>query len=202
VTDGVRQAVAPPLLTVEGAAEHNLREVDVSFGGGLTAVVGVSGSGKSSLVDDVIYHEARRRLLVSLSLASPLSRMLPARVRRIRGLAPAVALGQDSVIRNPASTVATATGIHPFLRLLYARFASRVCPECGEGIEVLSAEERLARLRKLIATDDSAELLVPLVVGSSPSGMEGTHLRWTVVPGTGAGSSQTCPTACPSVAPR
>jgi excinuclease ABC subunit A len=172
VTDGVRQAVAPPLLTVEGAAEHNLREVDVSFGGGVTAVVGVSGSGKSSLVDDVIYHEARRRLLASLSLASPVSRMLPARVRRIRGLAPAVALGQDSIIRNPASTVATATGIHPFLRLLYARFASRVCPDCGEGIEVLSAEQRLARLRRLIATDGDAELLVPLVVGA-----HGSHAR-------------------------
>jgi excinuclease ABC subunit A len=172
VTDGVRQAVVPPLLTVEGAAEHNLRQIDVTFGGGLTAVVGVSGSGKSSLVDDVIHHEARRRLLASLSLTSPLSRMLPARVRRLRGLAPAVALGQDSIIRNPASTVATATGIHPFLRLLYARFASRVCPECGEGIEVLSAEERLARLRRLIAAEGSAELLVPLVVGA-----HGSHAR-------------------------
>ena len=120
-------------LYVEGAAEHNLADVDVSFGGGLTAIVGVSGSGKSSLAFDVVYHEARRRLLDSLSLASPWSRVPPARVRHIGGLAPAVALGQDSVIRNPSSTVATASGVHPFLRVLYARFAQRVCPGCGSG---------------------------------------------------------------------
>src|SRR5436190_1306701 len=93
-------------LYVEGAAENNLVDVDVALGAGLTAIVGVSGSGKSSLAFDVVYHEARRRLLDSLSLSSPWSRVPPARVRHIRGLAPAVALGQDSVIRNPSSTVA------------------------------------------------------------------------------------------------
>ena len=73
-------------LHVEGAAENNLADVDVALGGGLTAIVGVSGSGKSSLAFDVVYHEARRRLLDALSLASPWSRVPPARVRHIRGL--------------------------------------------------------------------------------------------------------------------
>jgi excinuclease ABC subunit A len=158
-------------LYVEGAAENNLSDVDVELGGGLTAIVGVSGSGKSSLAFDVIYHEARRRLLDSLSLASPWSRLSPARVRQIRGLAPAVALSQDSVIRHPASTVATAAGIHPFLRLLYARFAERVCPECRTAVEVLTEEERLARVRTLL-DGDGADLFVPFVTRSP-----GTHAR-------------------------
>src|SRR5919109_904503 len=162
----------PMRLEIEGAAEHNLRDVDVAFGDGLTAVVGVSGSGKSSLVEDVVYHEARRRLLASLSLASPLSRMLPARVRRIRGLTPAVALGQDSVIRNPNSTVATATGIHPFLRVIYARFATRTCPHCDQPVDVVSSEQRLARVRTLVAEHGNATLLTPLVIGA-----HGTHER-------------------------
>jgi excinuclease ABC subunit A len=158
-------------LYVEGAAENNLADVDVELGPGLTAIVGVSGSGKSSLVFDVIYHEARRRLLDSLSLASPWSRVPPARVRHIRGLGPAVALGQDSVIRNPASTVATASGVHPFLRLLYARFAERVCPECGAAVEVLTEEERLSRARALL-DGDAGEVVVPLVTRAP-----GTHTR-------------------------
>jgi excinuclease ABC subunit A len=158
-------------LYVEGAAENNLLDVDVELGGGLTAIVGVSGSGKSSLAFDVVYHEARRRLLDALSLASPWSRLPPARVRQIRGLAPAVALSQDSVIRNPASTVATAAGIHPFLRLLYARFAARVCPECETAVEVLTEEERLARARTLL-DDDGGEVVVPLVTRAP-----GTHAR-------------------------
>ena len=91
-------------LRVDGAAENNLRDLTVAFGPGLTTVVGVSGSGKSSLIFDVVYHEARRRLLEALALASPWSRVAPARVRRIDGLAPAVAIGLDTVIRNPNST--------------------------------------------------------------------------------------------------
>jgi excinuclease ABC subunit A len=158
-------------LYVEGAAENNLVDIDVELGAGLTAIVGVSGSGKSSLAFDVVYHEARRRLLDSLSLASPWSRVPPARVRHIRGLAPAVALGQDSVIRNPSSTVATASGVHPFLRLLYAHFAERVCPECGTAVEVLSAEERLARARRLL-DGDGGEVVAPLVMRTP-----GTHAR-------------------------
>jgi excinuclease ABC subunit A len=80
------------------AAENNLADVDVTLGVGLTAIVGVSGLRKSSLAYDVVYHEARRRVLDSLSLSSPWSRVPPARVRHIRGLAPAWRSG-----RTPSS---------------------------------------------------------------------------------------------------
>ena len=131
-------------LKVFGAAEHNLRDVDVTFGPGLTAVVGVSGSGKSSLAFDVVYAEARRRFMESLALGGNRVRMPAAHVRGIEGLGPAVAVAQNVLNRNPASTVATSVGLHPFLRILYARFADVACPRCDVPVRSVSREERLA----------------------------------------------------------
>lgn len=134
-------------LTVMGAAENNLRDVDAVLPGGVTAVVGVSGSGKSSLVFDTIYHEARRRFLETVSLGSPRLRSRPARVRDIQGLSPAVAVAQNAVNLNPSSTVATAVGVHPFLRILFARFAHRHCPACGEPATITTLDGQVAALR-------------------------------------------------------
>src|SRR5437588_864244 len=117
-TCGVRNR----LITVSGATQNNLRDIDVEIGPGLTAVVGVSGSGKSTLAFDTIHHEARRRFLETLSLGSPWHRMPPARVRKITGLGPAVSVEQNTLNRNPLSTLATSAGLHPFLRILFARF--------------------------------------------------------------------------------
>ncbi len=160
-------------IQVRGAAENNLHDVDAGFCDGLTAVVGLSGSGKSSLVFDVLYREARRRFLEIFSLRPPWLREQPARVRAIDGLRPAVAVAQNVFNLNPNSTLASALGIHPFLRVLYARFAERRCPSCGAVITVTSGEHQLAVIRSLLATTGRpVPVAVPLV-----RGVRGSHAR-------------------------
>jgi len=159
-------------LDVQGAAEHNLRDVDVSFGPGLTAVVGVSGSGKSSLAFDVVYAEARRRFVESLALGGNRARIPAAHVRGIEGLGPAVAVAQNVLNTNPASTLATSVGLHPFLRILYSRFAEVECPHCHVPVRALSAEERLTTALDLLAHTDSLDVDVAIV-----RGLVGSHAR-------------------------
>ena len=115
-------------IQIKGAREHNLRGIDVAFGDGLTVVTGVSGSGKTSLVFDTLYHEARRRFLEIYTLGGTSLRLSPARVAHINGLGPAIAVGQNLLNRNPNSTLATASGLHPFLRILYTNYGERLCP--------------------------------------------------------------------------
>ncbi|MEQ4209116.1 ATP-binding cassette domain-containing protein [Actinopolymorpha sp. B9G3] len=150
-------------LRVLGAAEHNLRDVNVTFGPGVTAVVGVSGSGKSSLAFDVIYTEARRRFIETLALGRRGGRVPAAQVRSIEGLGPAVAIAQNVLNVNPASTVATSVGLHPFLRILYARFADVSCPRCEVPVRAVSREERLAIALDMLATAGTVEVEVAVV---------------------------------------
>ncbi|MFN2188065.1 MAG: ATP-binding cassette domain-containing protein, partial [Candidatus Promineifilaceae bacterium] len=149
-------------IEIRGAKEHNLKNADLNIGPALTVVTGVSGSGKTSLVFDTLYHEARRRLLDVYALASNAQRLLPANVASISGLGPAVALGQNLLNRNPNSTLATASGLHPFLRLLYARFGERVCSACGTSITVLDQEEVLHKVHALSNAGD-VRVMAPLV---------------------------------------
>jgi excinuclease ABC subunit A len=161
-------------IQIEGASEHNLKDIDVDLGDGLTVVTGVSGSGKTSLVFDTLYHEARRRFLEVFSLGSTQLRLAPARVRAITGLGPAVAVGQNLLNRNPNSTLASASGLHPFLRLLYARFAQRHCPRCGAGLVVSMEDEIVERLLSM-ARQQPVTVFVPLLRGVR--GSHGTLLR-------------------------
>lgn len=131
------------MIQIQGANEHNLRGIDVEFGRGLTVVTGVSGSGKTSLVFDTLYHEARRRFQ---EIFAPASSLPPALVRSITGLGPAIAVGQNLLNRNPNSTLATASGLHPFLRLLYARFGERYCPHCGAPLVVFTEDDIVAQI--------------------------------------------------------
>lgn len=162
-------------IRIRGAGENNLHHVNVDFGPGLTVVTGVSGSGKTSLVFDTLYHEARRRFLESFTAPSAGQRLAPARVESITGLGPAVAVGQNLLNRNPASTLATASGLHPFLRLLYARFGVRHCARCGAELSVATADEIVEHLVRLSAAGDWV-VSAPLVRGVR--GSHRTLLGW------------------------
>ncbi|MCZ6795742.1 MAG: excinuclease ABC subunit UvrA [Planctomycetota bacterium] len=134
-------------LSVEGATLHNLRSVDVKIPRGqITVITGVSGSGKTSLAFDTIFAEGQRRYIESLSTYARqfLGRLQSPPVEKIRGLAPAIAIDQKSLGRGYRSTVATATEIHDYLRLLYARVGRPHCPRCGEEL-AWTSPTRLAR---------------------------------------------------------
>ncbi|MGH9540603.1 MAG: excinuclease ABC subunit UvrA, partial [Terriglobales bacterium] len=120
-------------IEVRGARVHNLKGLDCRIPlNSLTVVTGVSGSGKSSLAFDTIYAEGQRRYVESLSAYARqfLERMEKPAVDQIEGLAPAIAIRQKNASRTPRSTVGTATEIHDYLRLLYARAGRTVCPDC------------------------------------------------------------------------
>ena len=111
-------------IVVRGARVHNLKNIDFDIPHNtMTVVTGVSGSGKSSLAFDTIYAEGQRRYVESLSAYARqfLERIEKPDVDLIDGIAPAIAIRQKNSTRNPRSTVATATEIYDYLRLLFAR---------------------------------------------------------------------------------
>src|SRR5438445_5929103 len=121
-------------LIVHGAREHNLKDVTVRLPRNkLICITGLSGSGKSSLAFDTIYAEGQRRYGESLSAYARqfLERIEKPDADVIDGIAPAVAIRQKNSTRNPRSTVATATEIYDYLRLLFARVGRTYCRQCG-----------------------------------------------------------------------
>lgn len=154
-------------IYIKGASEHNLKGIDVHIGDGLTVITGVSGSGKTSLVFDTLYHESRRRLLDILSTGRTGDgryQLAPAKVTSITGLGPAVLVGQNVLNRNPLSTLATASGLHPFLRLFFTNYGTRYCPKCAVEVNVLTEDEILEQLSSL-AGKDRLWVSAPLVHG-------------------------------------
>ena len=155
-------------IQIEGANENNLQNINVEFKDGLTVVTGISGSGKSSLVFSTLYHEARRRFSEIYTRGSK-PRLVPAKVHRISGLGPTIAIEQNVLNRNPLSTVASASGLHPFLRIFYINYGQRRCSNCESDIRVYSEDEIIDLISQLLKRN-SIKLFAQLV-----KGVKGSH---------------------------
>ncbi len=159
--------MASEFITVKGAKEHNLKNVDVSVPHNkLVVFTGLSGSGKSSLAFDTIYAEGQRRYVESLSSYARmfLGQMEKPNVESIDGLSPAISIDQKSTSKNPRSTVGTVTEIYDYLRLLYARIGIPHCPVCGREILRQTVDDVTD---KLLALDEGTkiQILSPIARG-------------------------------------
>ncbi|MFQ5777444.1 MAG: excinuclease ABC subunit UvrA [Terriglobia bacterium] len=159
-------------IRVRAARVHNLKNIDFEIPhGAITVVTGVSGSGKSSLAFDTIYAEGQRRYIESLSAYARqfLERIEKPAVEEITGIAPAIAIKQKNASRNPRSTVATATEVYDYLRLLFARIGETYCLQCGLRVEKDTIDQVAERVLRLpVRTRFSVLFRVPL--DSHPQG--------------------------------
>src|SRR5438094_3798961 len=139
-------------ISVRGARQHNLKNIDVDIPRDkLTVITGLSGSGKSSLAFDTIYAEGQRRYVESLQADARqcLGQMDKPDVDSIEGLSPAISIDQKTTSRNPRSTVWTLTEIYDYLRLLWSRVGKPHCPICGRPIVGQSAEQIIDQVMEL-----------------------------------------------------
>src|SRR5437762_7065249 len=154
-------------ITVRGARQHNLRNVDVEIPRNTLAVVtGLSGSGKSSLAFDIIYAEGQRRYVQTLSAYARqfLDQMERPDVDSIEGLSPAISIEQKTTSRSPRSTVGTITEIYDYLRLLYSSIGVPHCHRCGRLIAKQSTAQILEKIMSL-PKGERIMVLAPVVRG-------------------------------------
>ncbi|KAB2807384.1 excinuclease ABC subunit A [Phaeocystidibacter luteus] len=136
-------------IVILGARVHNLKNIDLTIPRNkLVVITGVSGSGKSSLAFDTLYAEGQRRYVESLSSYARqfLGRLNKPEVDDIKGLAPAIAIEQKVISRNPRSTVGTTTEIYDYLKVLFARIGRTVSPVSGEEVKRHSVADVLKHL--------------------------------------------------------
>lgn len=155
------------VIRITGAAEHNLKHIDVEIPRDkMVVITGISGSGKSSLAFDTIYAEGQRKYVESLSAYARqfLEQMQKPHVEHIEGLPPTIAIEQRSAGSNPRSTVATTTEIYDYFRLLYARIGQPHCWKCGDPI---SSQHVTQILDAILSRPEGTriQLCAPLVRG-------------------------------------
>ena len=154
-------------IKIRGARAHNLKNIDVDIPKDkLVVVTGLSGSGKSSLAFDTLYAEGQRRYVESLSAYARqfLGQMDKPDVDSIDGLSPAISIDQKTTSRNPRSTVGTVTEINDFLRLLWARVGTPICPNDGHEITSQSPEQMVDKILEL-PERTKLQILAPIVRG-------------------------------------
>ena len=154
-------------ISVRGAREHNLKDIDVDLPrDSLVVITGLSGSGKSSLAFDTIYAEGQRRYVESLSAYARqfLELMQKPDVDSIEGLSPAISIEQKTTSRNPRSTVGTVTEIYDYMRLLWARVGIPYSPATGLPIESQTVSQMVDRILTM-AEGTRLYLLAPIVRG-------------------------------------
>ena len=139
-------------IIIHGARAHNLKNIDITIPKNkLVVITGLSGSGKSSLAFDTLYAEGQRRYVESLSAYARqfLGQMDKPDVDSIDGLSPAISIDQKTTSHNPRSTVGTVTEINDFLRLLWARVGTPICPNDNIPITSQSPEQMVDRVLEL-----------------------------------------------------
>ena len=154
-------------ITIRGAREHNLKNIDVEIPRDkLVVFTGLSGSGKSSLAFDTIYAEGQRRYVESLSAYARqfLEMMQKPDVDQIDGLSPAISIEQKTTSKNPRSTVGTVTEIYDYMRLLWARVGIPYSPATGLPIESQVVSQMVDRVLAL-PEGTRLYLLAPVVRG-------------------------------------
>jgi len=154
-------------IVIKGAKEHNLKNISLEIPkDNFIVITGLSGSGKSSLAFDTIYAEGQRRYVESLSAYARqfLDKMKKPKVDLIEGLSPAISIEQKNTSKNPRSTVATATEIYDYMRVLFARAGTPYSPFTGKAIKSQSVAEIVDKIKKL-PKKNTIYLLSPVVRG-------------------------------------
>lgn len=152
-------------IEITGAREHNLKNISVKIPKNkLVAISGPSGSGKSSFAIDILQRECQRQYMESMGMVT--DGMNKPKVDDIIGLSPSISVKQGKNTKNPRSTVGTTTEIMTYLRVLYAKFGERKCPECNHNIKPVFSESEAVNEGETVSCPNCGAALERLTMAS------------------------------------